>query len=96
MSGRSVLDDAWKLLSVAVFVFAVVAGALLLLSEGEPVCEGPLILDVDDSDPPQCDSPLDGLIEQSVPLIVGSVLLAAVLRVVFVLATSRRQAASEA
>ena len=31
------------------------------VSEGEPVCEGPLILDVDDSDPPQCDGPIAGL-----------------------------------
>ena len=25
------------------------------------MCEGPLILEVDDSDPPQCDNPIAGL-----------------------------------
>ncbi len=35
--------------------------AALLLSEGEPVCEGPLIRDLDASDPPQCNSLTSGL-----------------------------------
>lgn len=34
---------------------------LLLLSHGEPVCEGPLILAVDESFPPQCDDPTAAL-----------------------------------
>jgi hypothetical protein len=34
---------------------------LVLVSDGEPICEGPLILGADDSDPPQCDGPLTGL-----------------------------------
>lgn len=54
---------------------ALVAWALLLglawfTSESEPVCEGVLILETDDSDPPQCPSLLDGLFE------VGPILLA--------------------
>lgn len=31
----------------------------LATSDGEPVCEGPFITEVDDSFPPQCGSPLD-------------------------------------
>lgn len=37
------------------------AAVLLVMSEGEPVCGGPLILETDDSDPPQCDAPIEGL-----------------------------------
>ena len=40
------------------------AAILLVTSDGEPVCGGPLILDVDDSDPPQCDAPIEGLAAQ--------------------------------
>ena len=39
----------------------VIAVAGLLTSDGEPVCEGPFITQVDDSYPPQCPSPLDFL-----------------------------------
>lgn len=41
-----------------------------ITSEGEPVCEGPLILGVDDSDPPQCSGPIEGL-PSLMPLIVA-------------------------
>lgn len=34
----------------------------LALSEGTPVCEGPLILAVYESDPPSCDGPVAGLV----------------------------------
>lgn len=39
-------------------LFVVIMASGLAVSEGEPVCEGPFILGVDDSFPPQCDSPL--------------------------------------
>ena len=41
----------WSLIWFALLVVA------FLMSDGEPICEGPLILSVDDSFPPQCDSP---------------------------------------
>jgi len=55
---------------------ALVVWALMLVtawftSEGEPVCKGPLISQVKLSLPPQCPSPIEGLIE------VGPVLLGA-------------------
>lgn len=55
-------------------VWSVVWAAVLLLahlaSHGEPVCTGPLILEVNESYPPQCDDPI-----AAVP-IVGLVLYA--------------------
>jgi hypothetical protein len=45
-------ETAWTVLALVV----VVAG--LLTSDGEPICEGPFIVQVDDSFPPQCPSPL--------------------------------------
>jgi hypothetical protein len=46
-------------------VWSVVWAALLLLaylaSHGEPVCSGPLILEVNESDPLQCDDPVVAL-----------------------------------
>ena len=42
-------------------VWVLLLGALLISSEGEPVCEGPLILEVADSYPPDCDDPIAGL-----------------------------------
>ncbi|WP_420452915.1 hypothetical protein [Ilumatobacter sp.] len=41
----------WSLIWLVLLVVA------YLMSEGEPICEGPLILSVDDSSPPQCDAP---------------------------------------
>lgn len=44
------------------FVVCLVAIVVLVITtEGEPVCEGPLIYDWDDSNPPQCNSLIDGL-----------------------------------
>lgn len=45
-------ETVWTLVAV------VVVAVGLLTSEGEPVCEGPFIVSVDDSFPPQCPSPL--------------------------------------
>jgi hypothetical protein len=41
----------WSLIWLVLLVVAYLA------SDGEPICEGPLILSVDDSFPPQCDAP---------------------------------------
>lgn len=38
-------------------IWLVLLAVAYLSSEGEPVCEGPLILSVDDSFPPQCEAP---------------------------------------
>ena len=46
LRGRRI-EAAWTVLIVAVAVLG------LLMSEGEPVCEGPFIFSVDDSLPPQ-------------------------------------------
>lgn len=53
----------------ALVVWALMLGFAWFTSEGEPVCEGPLILSVDDSMPPQCETRIPGLLE------VGPVLL---------------------
>jgi hypothetical protein len=53
------IEAAWTALVLAVLVLG------MATSEGEPVCEGPFITEVDDSLPPQCGSPLD-----FVPLVV--------------------------
>ena len=59
------LEAAWTVLIVAVAVLG------LLMSEGEPVCEGPFILRVDDSLPPQCPSPVEFLPTVAIAWVVG-------------------------
>lgn len=49
-------------LATWVVVWAVLMLLALLLSTGEPICEGPLILGVGDSLPPECESPTAGLL----------------------------------
>ena len=56
LRGRRI-EAAWTAFLVAITVLG------LMASEGEPVCEGPLILRVDDSQPPQCSSPVEFLVE---------------------------------
>lgn len=46
-------EVAWTALVLAVLAVG------LVTSDGEPVCEGPFITEVDDSFPPQCGSPVD-------------------------------------
>lgn len=53
------IEVAWTAVLLAVIVLG------LATSEGEPVCEGPFITEVDDSFPPQCGSPLE-----AVPVVV--------------------------
>lgn len=71
---------------VVLWMLVVIAASAVLLSvsEGEPVCEGPLILDVDDSDPPQCDDPVDGLLANAGPLAVAGLLVACLVETGFV------------
>lgn len=52
-------------------LFLVIAVLGLLTSEGEPVCEGPFILRVDDSSPPQCPSPVEFLPTVGIAWAVG-------------------------
>lgn len=56
---------AWTALLIAIAVLG------LMTSEGEPVCEGPFILRVDDSLPPQCPSPAALLPKVAIAWIVG-------------------------
>lgn len=51
-TGRRI-EVAWTAFVLAVLVLG------LTTSDGEPVCEGPFITEVDDSLPPQCGSPVD-------------------------------------
>ena len=64
LRGRRI-EAAWTAL--------IVAGAVLglLMSEGEPVCEGPFIFQVDDSLPPQCPSPVEFLPTVAIAWVVG-------------------------
>ena len=62
--------------------------AALLVSDGEPICEGPLTLGMDDSDPPQCDDPIVGLMTVAPRVFVASGLV--VVAVVAVLGIDRR------
>ena len=49
---------AWLIWTV---IWVLLLGVAFAASEGEPVCEGPLILQVDDSYPPNCPDPVNGL-----------------------------------
>jgi hypothetical protein len=59
-----------RLLQVWIVVCILLVVVALVTSTGEPVCEGPLILGVDDSDPPQCDDPISAL-PTAFPVIAG-------------------------
>lgn len=47
----------------ALVVWILLIGIAWFTSEGEPVCEGIFILDVETSLPPQCDGPIEGLLQ---------------------------------
>ena len=81
MSDRPLVRDIRRFLVVWVAVVLVGTGLLFLTSEGEPVCEGLLIVDVDDSDPPQCNTLTEGLREHGGMWLLSSVILAALFRV---------------
>lgn len=57
----------------ALFLVIIVWG--LLASEGEPVCKGPFITQVDDSSPPQCPSPVEFLPSVGIAWAVGLVVI---------------------
>ncbi len=48
-----IILGAWSVFSLVLF------GVGLVISEGEPICEGPLILGAGDSEPPSCEDPID-------------------------------------
>ena len=50
---------AWTIWAAIAVILLTVA---YFASEGEPVCRGPLITGADDSDPPQCEGPVEGLL----------------------------------
>jgi hypothetical protein len=79
-----------RALQIWVVVCVVLVATLLLWSEGEPVCEGPLILDVDDSDPPQCDRPIVGLIDQAPFILLFTAFAAAAVEFVLVMVQNVR------
>ncbi len=64
------MDWLHQLLQVWIVVCILLVLVALATSTGEPVCEGPLILGVDDSDPPQCDDPISAL-PTAFPVIAG-------------------------
>lgn len=68
---RSV-EAAWTAMLVAIAVLG------LMTSEGEPVCEGPFILRVDDSLPPQCPSPIEILPSIAIAWVLGLGMILAV------------------
>jgi hypothetical protein len=86
------MDWLPRLFQVWLVVCAVLVVTGLAVSRGEPVCEGPLILDVDDSDPPQCDDPISSL-PTAAPLILGiGLLVSGPVTAAWTLASRRRPA----
>ncbi len=53
----------------ALAVWAFFLAVAWFTSEGVPVCEGFLILSVDDSMPPGCPEPIEGLLDVGPPLL---------------------------
>ena len=74
-----------RLLGVWAVVFGFATAALFLMTDGEPVCEGPLIVDVDDSSPPQCNTHIEGFEQHFWVLVFGTLIIASVARVGIVL-----------
>lgn len=72
-------------------LFVLILGWAYLATDAEPVCNGPLIIDVDDSNPPSCNTPTEGLLAIGPRLyavgLIPTVLISAVI-------TRRRQAES--
>ena len=81
MGSRLIVRDALRLLGVWAVVFGVLTAALFLMTNGEPVCEGPLIVDVDDSSPPQCDKHIEGYEQHFWVLVFGTIVIALVAQV---------------
>jgi hypothetical protein len=66
------IEIGWTVLVLAVAVLG------LATSEGEPVCDGPFILQVDDSSPPQCPSPVELLPTLAIAWAVGLLVIVGV------------------
>ena len=91
MGSRRIVRDALRLLGVWAVVFGALPAALFLTTNGEPVCEGPLIVDVDDSSPPQCNTHIEGFEQHFWVLVAGTLIIASVARVGTVLIDSANQ-----
>jgi len=61
-------------MTAAFVVWALMLAFAWFASESEPVCEGPLILGVNDSMPPECDELVVGLLEVG-PVLLGLLLV---------------------
>ena len=85
MGSWLIVRDALRLLGVWAVVFGVLTAALFLMTNGEPVCEGPLIVDVEDSSPPQCNTHIEGFEQHFWVLVFGTLVIALVARVGIVL-----------
>jgi hypothetical protein len=68
-----------RLLLIWTIVCIVLVVLAFVFSEGEPVCEGPLILGADDSDPPQCADPIEGLAPTAPLILVAGLLVTGVI-----------------
>ena len=90
MERGRIMGDALRLLRVWIVVFTAAVAGLFLTSDGEPVCEGPLVVDVDTSDPPQCNTLIEGFEQQLPGLVLGTLVIAAIARVVIVLVAIAR------
>ncbi|MEM8708912.1 MAG: hypothetical protein AAGE98_20790, partial [Actinomycetota bacterium] len=97
MGSRSILRDALLLLRVWAVVFGGASALLFVLSDGEPACEGPLIFDIDDSLPLQCNTLTEGYERYLPALLLGTLIIAAIARVVIVLiGRGRRRRSTQA
>ncbi len=56
------MHPAVRYVSIWLAICLVLSAGLLLTTDGEPVCDGPLIYDTDDSFPPQCNTAAEGLV----------------------------------
>lgn len=93
--------DAWenravRLLRVGLIgwtaLWALLMAFGLAMSEGTPVCKGPLILGVNESDPPSCDGPAAGPVSLApVTYLLGAALVVLVVGVVHAGSKARGQ-----
>lgn len=80
---------ALRLLGVWAVVFGVVTAALFLTTDFAPVCEATLVIDIDASSPPQCNTHVEGFQQHFWALVVGTLIIASVAWVVIVLIDPR-------
>lgn len=73
-------------------LWAILMALGLGLSEGTPVCEGPLIRSINDSDPPTCGGPVAGLVAIApVTFLVGVAIVLVAVGLIHVGGTMRVQ-----